>query len=212
MVGGVAITYLCGTGSRGARDLDFVAGPKDRARSGRRWPRRDSRPTGSSTISTATSGSTSRLRRTAGRRLHGPDGHVPHARPARPAPALQPDRAGGRSRPEQASDRRVHREGPADTQTLLEHLEIAERHDAIDPRRIQEVTSADWGWYHTVSRTSSGSAVPGMSSAERAGELLGLINEWPKTRRWTRRARVGTRKQWYRLPEEVAHGSPAGGA
>ena len=38
-----------------------------------------------------------------------------------------------------------------DTQTLLEHLEIAERHDAIDPRRIQEVTCADWGWHRTVS-------------------------------------------------------------
>ena len=62
MVGGVAIAYLCGTESR-AGDLDFVAGPKDRRRGrGRRWPRRDSRPTASSTISTGTSASTSSLR------------------------------------------------------------------------------------------------------------------------------------------------------
>jgi len=41
--------------------------------------------------------------------------------------------------------------------------------------------------------------------------VLELINGWPKTRRWTMRTRVGTRKKWYRLPEEVAHGSTAGG-
>jgi len=41
--------------------------------------------------------------------------------------------------------------------------------------------------------------------------LLELMNTVPKTRRWNARARVGTRKKWYRLPEEVAHGSTAGG-
>ena len=44
-------------------------------------------------------------RRTPHRRLHGPDGHVPHARPASSAPALQPDSHARRPRPEQAPDR-----------------------------------------------------------------------------------------------------------
>ena len=99
-----------------------------------------------------------------------------------------------------------------DTRTLLEHLEIAERHDAIDPRRIQEVTCSDWGWHRTVSanleRFNGADDVVG----ERASRLLELMQEWPKSRRWNRRARVGTRKPWYRLPEEVAHGSAVGGA
>ncbi len=99
-----------------------------------------------------------------------------------------------------------------DTRTLFEHLQIAERHDAIDPRRIQEVTCSDWGWHRTVSanleRFSGADDVVG----ERASRLLELMQEWPKSRRWNRRARVGTRKPWYRLPEEVAHGSAVGGA
>ena len=88
---------------------------------------------------------------------------------------------------------------------------MAKRHDAIDPRRIGEVTSADWGWYQTVSQNLERFSTSGDVVGTRANELLELINGWPKTRRWTMRARVGTRKKWYRLPEEIAHGSSAGG-
>ena len=74
------------------------------------------------------------------------------------------------------------------------------------------MTCSDWGWHRTVSanleRFSGAEDVVG-----RAGKrLLELMQEWPKSRRWNRRARVGTRKPWYRLPEEVAHGSAVGGA
>ena len=61
-------------------------------------------------------------------------------------------------------------------------------------------------------RTSSASADVDDVVGERASGLLELMQEWPKSRRWNRRARVGTRKPWYRLPEEVAHGSAVGGA
>jgi hypothetical protein len=98
-----------------------------------------------------------------------------------------------------------------DTQTLLERLEVAERDDAIDPRRIDEVTCADWGWHRTVSdnlaRFRDGAGV----AHDNAKALLELIDSSPKSRKWNLRARVGTRRKWYRLPEEVAHGSLAGG-
>jgi hypothetical protein len=98
-----------------------------------------------------------------------------------------------------------------DTQTLLESIEITERHDAIDPRRIREVTCADWGWYQTVSQNLGRFSMSSELARERANSLLEMMSSGSKTRRWTMRARVGTRKRWYRLPEEVAHGSPAGG-
>jgi hypothetical protein len=98
-----------------------------------------------------------------------------------------------------------------DTRTLFRRLEVAERHDAIDPRRIQEVTCADWGWHRTVSgnleRFASGADVV----AERTRGLLRSMEDWPKSRRWNRRAKVGARKPWYRLPEEVAHDDAARG-
>ena len=99
-----------------------------------------------------------------------------------------------------------------DTQALLERFEITERHDAIDPRRIQEVTCGDWGWHQTVSQNLQRFSAGGDTAGERANALLELMSGWPKSQRWNLRARVGTRKKWYRLPEEVAHGSAAGGA
>jgi hypothetical protein len=99
-----------------------------------------------------------------------------------------------------------------DTQALLEHLEIAERDDALDTRRVREITCADWGWHRTVSDNLERFRAAGGVAGERAGQLLELMGSWPKSRRWTVRARIGTRKRWYRLPEEVAHGSAVGGA
>ena len=38
----------------------------------------------------------------------------------------------------------------------------------------------------------------------RFDELLGRIEEEPKSRGWKLRAKVGERKRWYELPEEVS--------
>jgi hypothetical protein len=42
--------------------------------------------------------------------------------------------------------------------------------------------------------------------AERARALLDRIEAEPKSRAWRLRARIGERKRWYELPEEVAGG------
>ena len=211
MVGGVAIAYLCGTESR-VGDLDFVAGHKDRA-----------------AVESAMAEVGFRSDREFNH-LHGnqrlyfesPDGlpidvfmgrmdmcHVLDLRTRLQlfSPTVTPaDLALSKLQIVQFTEK-----DHQDTQALLERIEIAERHDAIDPTRIGEVTSADWGWFQTVSqnleRFSTSSDVAGV----RASVLLELMNSLPKTRRWNARARVGTRKKWYRLPEEVAHGSTAGG-
>jgi hypothetical protein len=41
---------------------------------------------------------------------------------------------------------------------------------------------------------------------ERLDALLERIEAEPKTRGWKLRAKVGDRKRWYELPEEVAGG------
>lgn len=211
MVGGVAIAYLCGSESRAA-DLDFVAGHKDRA----------------AVESALAEGGFAPDREF--NHLHGhrrlyfeaPDGvpidvfigrmdmcHVLdlRARLRLFSPTVPPaDLALSKLQIVQFTDK-DHR----DTQALLERIEITERHDAIDPRRIGEVTSADWGWFQTVSQNLERFSTSSDVAGARANALLELMNTWPKTRRWNMRARVGTRKTWYRLPEEVAHGSAAGG-
>jgi hypothetical protein len=40
----------------------------------------------------------------------------------------------------------------------------------------------------------------------RLDELLDRIEAEPKSRGWRLRARIGERKRWYELPEEVAGG------
>lgn len=99
-----------------------------------------------------------------------------------------------------------------DTRALLGRLEVDARDDALDTRRLQEVTCTDWGWHRTVSTNLERFAGEDDVAGRRARTLLDLMREWPKTRRWSARARVGTHKRWYRLPQEVAHGSAAGGA
>jgi hypothetical protein len=211
MVGGVAIAYLCGSESR-AGDLDFVAGHNDRAAV-------------ESAMAEAGFGSDREFNHLHGnQRLYfeSPDGlpidvfmgrmdmcHVLDLRTRLElfSPTVTPtDLALSKLQIVQFTEK-----DRQDTQALLERIEIAERHDAIDPRRIGEVTSADWGWWQTVSQNLERFSSAGDAASERASVLLELMNSWPKTRRWNVRARVGTRKKWYRLPEEIAHGSPAGG-
>jgi hypothetical protein len=211
MVGGVAIAYLCAAESR-AGDLDFVAGHKDRAAV-------------ASAMAEAGFASDREFNHLHGhQRLYfeAPDG-VPidvfmgrmdmcHMLDLRDrlqlfSPTVPPaDLALSKLQIVQFTEK-----DRLDTHVLLERFEIAERHDAIDPRRIGEVTSADWGWYQTVSQNLERFSTSSDVAGKRATELLELMNGWPKTRRWTMRARVGTRKKWYRLPEEIVHGSSAGG-
>jgi hypothetical protein len=211
MVGGVAIAYLCGTDSR-AGDLDFVAGDKDRAAvesamaEGGFLPDREFNHLNGH------------------RRLYfeSPDGppidvfmgrmDMCHTLDLRTrlqlfSPTVPPaDLALTKLQIVQFTKKDYR-----DTRALLERIEVTERHDAIDPRRIGEVTSSDWGWFQTVSQNLERFSASSDVAGRRASDLLELMNSWPKTRRWSMRARVGTRKKWYRLPEEIAHGSPAGG-
>jgi hypothetical protein len=82
---------------------------------------------------------------------------------------------------------------------------------ALDPDRISALFANDWGWWRTGTEnlrkvSSFAGELPGFSPdlvRARIDELLARIEAAPKTRRWKLRSRVGERKRWYELPEEV---------
>lgn len=82
-------------------------------------------------------------------------------------------------------------------------------HAAIEPRRMAELTARDWGLHHTfelnLAKLRAGvDAGEGPAAAAVAIDALaGAMDAEPKSRGWKMRARIGERKRWYELPEEV---------
>jgi len=79
----------------------------------------------------------------------------------------------------------------------------------IEPRRLADATSRDWGLHHTfelnLAKLREGIAAgEGPQAALAPVEaLLEAMEQAPKSRGWRMRAKVGERKRWYELPEEV---------
>lgn len=107
-----------------------------------------------------------------------------------------------------------------DIASLLASLPVSEgdRPGTIGLERFGDVVRGDWGWWrtatHNLDRLAEGDAGPQVDLDAWASEcphdpvaqarrLREFADEVPKTRRWKLRARVGERKRWYELPEEV---------
>jgi len=101
-----------------------------------------------------------------------------------------------------------------DTVLLLHGHEVAEHDDdAVNGARIGELCASDWGLWRTITANLENTAahVPNYSLSEpeqarvtgRLRQLLDRIEAAPKSRAWKLRAKVGERKRWYDLPEEV---------
>ena len=84
--------------------------------------------------------------------------------------------------------------------------------EGIDPQRVLEVLTSDWGWWRTCTATLNAvdryaADLEGFSGRDRvvrsAQELRRLIDEAPKSARWKLRSIVGERVRWYELPEET---------
>jgi hypothetical protein len=86
--------------------------------------------------------------------------------------------------------------------------------ETINAGRIAALCAADWGLWRTITGNldtccalAPGYDVPNRAEVEtRLQELLHRIEAEPKTRSWRLRAKIGDRKRWYELPEEVAGG------
>jgi hypothetical protein len=86
--------------------------------------------------------------------------------------------------------------------------------ETINVGRIAALCAADWGLWRTITGNldtccalAPGYEIPtGAEVERRLQELLHRIEAEPKTRSWKLRAKIGDRKRWYELPEEVAGG------
>jgi hypothetical protein len=88
--------------------------------------------------------------------------------------------------------------------------------DELNASRVAGVCAADWGLWRTLTAnlaTCRGYAgdydVPTAEREEmlrRIDALAERIEREPKTRAWRLRAKIGERKRWYELPEEVGEG------
>lgn len=82
----------------------------------------------------------------------------------------------------------------------------------VNVSHIAALAGADWGLWRTLGIVAERSAqfareLPGFGAghrvAERLERLRAGLEDAPKSRGWKLRARIGDRKRWYELPEEV---------
>ena len=99
---------------------------------------------------------------------------------------------------------------------LHDHSVGDEDGDTVNVGRVAALCAADWGLWRTITGNLEAtlarlddyalSADEKRVVADRARTLLDRIEAEPKSRAWRLRARIGERKRWYELPEEVAGG------
>ncbi len=91
-----------------------------------------------------------------------------------------------------------------DAALLLAEHELREGPgDHIDTDYISSLAGDDWGLWRTISGTLERVGELEREAADKAGELLRRLERVPKSRRFRLRAKVGERKRWYELPDEV---------
>ena len=84
--------------------------------------------------------------------------------------------------------------------------------NAINATYIAELMAKDWGFYHSVTENLKGikEFAPGIDALSESDitdvttkidKLIEIIDAKPKGMRWRARAKVGTKKQWYRPVE-----------
>jgi hypothetical protein len=110
---------------------------------------------------------------------------------------------------------KLNRKDAADAAMLLLEHEPAEEDGPgrLNVARVAEICAADWGLYTTISdnlgtvRRLLTELLPDDAQRQIVGtridDLLERLEGEPKTRGWKLRAKVGRRKRWYQVPEEV---------
>ncbi len=109
----------------------------------------------------------------------------------------------------------INQKDLTDTAMLLLDHELAgdDGPGRLGGARLEETCGADWGLFTTVTDNLAkfdeivGSLELGTERVEvlaaRSAALRGRLEDAPKTRAWRMRAKVGRRKRWYEVPEEV---------
>lgn len=90
--------------------------------------------------------------------------------------------------------------------------DLSEDDSGVNSHYIAELTATDWGLWRTLGMVAERTGhfargLPDFEAADRVVERLerlrGELDSIPKSRGWKLRARVGDRKRWYELPEEI---------
>lgn len=107
----------------------------------------------------------------------------------------------------------TNRKDLVDVVTLLADHPLTQDESGINVRYLAELTGDDWGLWRTATMIAGRArefavSLPGLGEAAervrvRIDELQAALEHSEKTRRWRWRARIGERKRWYELPEEV---------
>ena len=98
------------------------------------------------------------------------------------------------------------------------HGHTVEDHDreAVNAGLIATLCAEDWGLWRTVTRNLEacwlhveGYELPSAEKEELVAKITALLDRLerePKSRAWKLRAKIGDRKRWYEMPEEVEGG------
>jgi hypothetical protein len=97
-----------------------------------------------------------------------------------------------------------------DTVALLLEHEVTEDDTGVNAAHVAGLCAGDWGLWRTISHNLEtvrqhldNYAVDREAVSSRLSDLLERLEAEPKSRGWRMRAKVGERKRWYELPEEV---------
>jgi len=97
-----------------------------------------------------------------------------------------------------------------DTVVLLAEHDVTDDDSGVNAARVAELCAADWGLWRTITNNFrevavhlEGYDVDRGRVAQRLERLQQRIDAADKSRGWRLRAKVGERKRWYELPEEV---------
>jgi hypothetical protein len=97
-----------------------------------------------------------------------------------------------------------------DVATLLDEHDVTDDDTGVNGARVAELCAGDWGLWRTITSNFrevavrlEDYAVDRQRVATRLQELNQRIDGAEKSVGWRLRAKVGERKRWYELPEEV---------
>jgi hypothetical protein len=100
-----------------------------------------------------------------------------------------------------------------DALLLLHSHEVTDDDRGLNGARVAELCGGDWGLWRTITGNLAVcrehlanydlEADAGERILARCDAIMRRIDEQPKSRGWRMRAKIGERKRWYELPEEI---------
>jgi hypothetical protein len=97
-----------------------------------------------------------------------------------------------------------------DTVALLLEHDVTDDDSGVNASHVAALCADDWGLWRTISHNLEtlrerleSYEVDHATVSSRVSHILERIETAPKSRAWRMRAKVGERKRWYQLPEEV---------